>query len=254
MDSTDFYFNGGKSVDKSVYLVNINSGMQTTPFLSEKEVISDQIVGNDIPYVYGTKRSPLVVELTLSTLDKKWTYEKRREIARWLDTDTFEEFYSVDDVHKKYYLQYVGGIDLTHNTTQQGYITVRMLNISPFSYSPVYTKSYDLADISSPTVIEFKCDSDNILKPELWIEKIGVGDLSIVNLSDGGMEFKFTGLHDLEQIYVDNKHRHIETDVVGLYRYDSFNDGYLELPRGLNRLEVTGRCKLTFRYQFETKG
>lgn len=257
MNSTDFFYNGKYSSELGIYLVSVESGLKNTPFLAEKEIISETIPENDIPYIYETRSRPLILNVTLSTLDNLWTIEKRREVARWLDTKSHEEFYSADDINKIYYLQYIGGIDLTHNSAEQGYITIQMQNISPVAYSPVYTEIHDLSSITSPTVIEFKNNGDSTLYPELWLQKIEAGDVSIKNLSDGGREFKFTTLADQETVYIDNRpHRHhIETDLANTYRYDNFNDMYLELlPYSINRLEITGKCKLKFQHQFEIKG
>lgn len=257
MDSVYFYYNTKKSSDMEIYLVSIEKGMKSTPFLAEKEVISETIPNSDFQYIYGAKRKPLVFNLTLSTLEGYWTFEKRRELARWLSTDTFEKFYSGDNPEKIYFLQYIGGVDLTHNSNQQGWIQIQMLSNSPYAYSDYQTQIHDLSSITSPTIINFSNKGDNALYPEMWIQKIGAGDISIKNLTNSGKEFKFTGLLDNETVYIDNRpqHRHIETDLANTYRYDNFNGNYLDLlPYSMNRLEITGKCKITFRYQFEIKG
>lgn len=120
MIDTDFYYNGQKSTDLGIYLVKLSTGFINTPFLSEKDIIEEKIAGNDKPYFYGVEKQPLILNLTLSPLEGQWTMEKRRELARWLDTNNYEEFYSVDDITKKYYCQYVGGIDLNYTGNMQG--------------------------------------------------------------------------------------------------------------------------------------
>lgn len=254
MDSIYFYYNGKRSSDLGVYLVNLENGLKSTRFLSDKQIISEKIAGNDTPYIFGVERSPLTYTLILTCIEEKWTLDKRREIARWLDTDTFEEFYAEDAKDKRYYFQYQGGIDLTHNAAEDGYIQVEMLNISPYAYSPFQQKRYDLSTITTPTIIEFENNGDMNVKPELWITKIGNGDLTIRNLSNSGKPFTFTGIVDREELYIDNKNRHIETDLIDTYRYDNFSHNYLDLVRGVNRLEVTGACYLSFKWQYVIKG
>lgn len=254
MDSTDFYYNGIYSVDKGIFLIKLESGFIRDPFLPEVEIISESVVGNNTPYFYGTRRRPLKISLKLSCLEGYWTLEKRREIARWLDTDDFEEFYSVDDVDRRYYLKYDGGIDLYTNGIQQGYIEVSFINIDDSAYSPVYITEYDLSTILIPTNITFTSDSDDILLPELQILKYGAGNFKITNLTNGGKIFLFTGLNDQETVYVDNKLRHIMTSIPDYYRYDDFNNNYLELVRGVNTLQIEGAAKLAFRYQYKIKG
>lgn len=254
MNSIYFYFNGRKSSDLGVYLVNMDSGLKSTRFLSNKEIISESIVGRDKPYVYGQNRTPLTFTLTLTLLNEKWTLDKRREVARWLSTDSFEEFYSTDAVEKRYFFQYVGGIDFTNNAAEDGYIQVEMLNSSPYAYSPFQEKIFNLSSITSPTIIEILNNGDKSVLPEMWLEKIDQGDIEIKNLSNSGKIFKFTALEDKETVYIDNQNRHIETDIPLSYRHDNFNKEYLELVRGVNRLEVTGTCKIKFRYQYVILG
>lgn len=256
MHSIYFSFDGIKSVDMGIYLVHLNSDLVTDPFLGERQIISESIVGNDIPYIYNVQTNPLQVTLTLSCLEGYWTLDKRRELARLLDQKKFCEFYSTSNIDKLYYLQYIGGIDISTNRALQGYLTVKFINISPYTYSPVYSTVKDFSLITEPTLFEFTNSGDNPLYPEMWIQKIGSGDLSIRNFSNGGQEFKFVNLLDSEVVYIDNRpnHHYIETDLVNTYRYDNFNGNYLKLPRGVNRLEITGACKIKFLYQFEIKG
>ncbi|MDC6267369.1 phage tail domain-containing protein [Lysinibacillus fusiformis] len=255
MSSIDFYYNGRHSSEMGVCMVNLNSGLTKSNYLSNKKIISERIAGNPIPYVYGSEYESLEYTLTLACIEgERWTDEKRREIARWLDTNNFEEFYTDDEPDRYYYLQYQGLVELSHNDAMDGYIEVSMLNDSPFIYSPIQEKRYELTAITSPTVIEFNNIGDDIIHPEMWIYHMNDGDFQIKNLSNGGKDFKFTNLANSETIYIDNKHHDIESDITLTYRYDNFNNNYLELVRGINRLEVTGACSLLFRYQVQLKG
>lgn len=253
MNSEIFYFDGIKSSDLGVYLVNVGGGLLTHSFLPEREIISESIPNNDIPYVYGYKKNSLAMPLTLTLIDEKWTLEKRRQIATWLDRDYFCEFYRQDFPEVRYYLSYEGGVDLTHNGADDGYINVQMKNISPHAYSPIMTENIH-HNSTTPVVYEFKNIGDANIYPEMQIKKIGDGDLSIVNQSNGGKEFKFNNLLNNETVYVDNLNRHIETDISLTNRYDDFNGDYLELVYGVNRLEISGQCEITFRYQYTIKG
>ncbi|MEC1786091.1 phage tail domain-containing protein [Schinkia azotoformans] len=256
MNSVFFSYDGLKSSDLGVYLVKLDKGLVRDPFLGEREIISETIAGNETPYIYDVRTSSLRISLTLSCLDGAWTLDKRREVARWLDKRRFCEFYSTDNIEKLYYLQYVGGIDLYSNSANQGYITVEFLNISPYTYSPFYVQIFDYSTITTPTTFEFTNSGDNNLYPEIWVEKVGTGEISIVNLSNGGKDFKFTGLLDQEVIYVDNRpaFHHIESSLPNTYRHDNFSGEFLELTRGVNRLQLTGKCILKFMHQFELKG
>ena len=253
MIGTDFYYDGEYSVNHGIYIVKMDSGLIQSPFLSEREALLDYIPGRHIPYFYDVQYQPLKFSITFSTMDNRWTLEKRREIARWFDKRQFKEFYSEDNVDLRYYLLYQGGIDLHTTGNLQGYIECEFLNISPYGYSPVYQKSYDLSTITIPTIIEFDNQGDDILYPELQIIKFGDGNLTIKNLTNGGKIFQFNNLVNNEIIYIDNQNRDIISNLYDT-RLDDFNNNYLDLVRGINRLEVVGACKLDFRYQFIIKG
>lgn len=254
MLSTDFYFNGVKSTDLGVYLVKLSTDFTKTPFLFEKEIIEESITGRDKPYFYGINKKPLTLKLVLSCVDGYWTYEKRRELARWLCTDNYELFYSTDNIEKWYYCQYVGGIDLSINSILQGYIEVEMRCDSPYAYSPIFTKDIDLSNVETPVVFEFENLGDVDLKPEMWITAIDT-NIKIENLTYANIPpFEFNDILNNETIYIDNENEIIETDLSDTYRYDNFNDNYLILKRGVNRLQITGKCKLSFRWQYKILG
>lgn len=98
-------------------------------------------------------------------------------------------------------------------------------------------------------VIEFVNKGDVKIRPEIWITKIGNGDISIINTSNNNKEFKFTDLVDGETVYINGDREYIESDLALTYRYDNFNDEYLELVFGSNILRVIGSAKIQFRYQ-----
>jgi hypothetical protein len=110
---------------------------------------------------------------------------------------------------------------------------------------------HDFTITVTPTYL-FKNEGDIPCKPEIWIEKIGDGDLSIINRTNNNQEFKFVGIYDREMLYIDCEREYIETDINLKYRYDSFNNNYLELLPGENILEFKGTFKVKFRYQFKT--
>lgn len=256
MDSVFFTYDGVKSEDMDVWLVNMQNGLIGETFLSEREIVSETIFGNPIPYVYGIQHKPFSLKLTIALRDGKlWTTEKRREIARWLDVRRFAEFYSADDVDKRYFLMLEGGSELFTNGAKQGYVDLTFRSISPYCYSPVYDKWYDLSSISGPKTVAFDNLGDTDLYPhEMWIEKRGNGPFQIKNLSDGGRLFAFASLQDGETVYVQNDDRHIATSLANTHRFDAFNGNYLKLVYGKNELEISGAAKIKLRYRFILKG
>jgi len=69
-----------------------------------------------------------------------------------------------------------------------------------------------------------------------------------------------TGLIADENVYIDCEKEFIESDLSETYRYDAFNDNYLELIVNetideenieTNTLNIKGRCKIKFKYQYK---
>ncbi|MBU7316154.1 hypothetical protein [Paenibacillus oleatilyticus] len=102
-------------------------------------------------------------------------------------------------------------------------------------------------------VIHFRNVGDVKVRPEVWIIKVGNGDFSIINTSNGNSEFKFVNLIDQETLYVNGEREQIDTSLAATYRYSNFNDNYLELPVGDNVLRVVGKAKIQFRYRNKLK-
>jgi len=251
MRSTNFYYNGEYSMDYGVYLVKTND-MQETPFLCEKEIIEENIAGNDVPYFYGINRKPITLKIALSCLEEQWTLEKRRQVARWFSQDNYKLFYAEDEPDKWCYCQYVGGINLKHNYALQGTMEIELRTNAPYWFSPLYQEQYDLSTSTSPYEFDFINNGDLSVEPELWIEKVADGDVTIQNMS--GSSFTMSDLDDGETVYIDHAKLHIETDAYGLYRFNNFSGDYLSLGRGVSKLKVTGKCILSLRWQCKIMG
>jgi phage-related protein len=253
MEDIKFSYNGSTSDDTGVYMVEINGGMRSTPFLAERELITEEVYGNDIPYFFGIKRKPLRFTLYLSCLEGIWTFEKRREVARWLDIGSHKEFYNYSEPSKIYYLMYTGGIDLTYAGDMKGYLQVEMVNFSPYAYSPVMTDDFDLS-YQVVNTIDFYNEGDDTLLPYLYIKKVENGSLSIINRHNGGKETRINNLVNGEEITLDCFYREIHSSDPLVNRLNDFNKNYLELPIGKNTLDINGKCILQFKYQLTLKG
>lgn len=75
--------------------------------------------------------------------------------------------------------------------------------------------------------------------------------MKIENLSDYTAPFIFSNLKDREIVKVNGVKETIESSLYGNERYDDFNDNYIKLDYGKNRLKVTGKCKLRFTFRFK---
>lgn len=271
MISESLYFNfaGRKSTDFNIMNINVQpTSMYTEPVIANKTINEIYVKGNDIPYFVYTKKDPLTLQLSFAFEDT-WDDTLIDEVIRWLNVDFYQPLYFSEDINRIFYVMPVNGVNLIHNGLKEGYLTLTMRCDSPFTYSPeIITPWYncldstggtfispyqwvDTSDSSSGTIIEFYNNGHYSLYPEIWIQKTNEdGDISIFNLTNKNTEFKFTNLQKDEELYIDCENQYMETSLVNTYRYDAFNDNYLELVYGKNTLMVTGNVNLKFRYRY----
>ena len=246
-DATYFSYAGKKSIDLGIINVSFSSGLYEESFLPERSIIETKIRGNKKPYFQELDYAPLSIKLRFSFLDT-WDDNKIREIARWLgNQEYYQPLYFDTNIDRIFYCMYVGEATLFHNGLKEGYVELEMRCDSPYSYSPVYASEV----YSSPAQIIFENKGDVSIYPEISIIKNGDGDLSIINQTNEGKEFKFTSLVNGENLYVNCENEYIKTDLSTTYRYSNFNDNYLELVTGENILNITGDCDLQFVYRYK---
>jgi len=249
-----FVYDGIKSSDMGVTSVSTDSGLFEETFVANKTINEEKIRGRTKPYFMGTDREPLEFPLTL-WFENGFDNEKLRSIKRWLDQDLYKEFYFPEQNERRYFCMMHGDSTIHHNGVGEGYFQITMRCNDSFVYSPLYIDDWiDFSNNpSNGTEITFENKGDVELKPELFIEKVGNGDISITNYTDNGNIFELRNLYNGEIIYVDNENEEIESDIPGVYRYSDHNDVFLNFLFGVNRLLVKGKCKLQFRYRFKFK-
>ena len=240
-----FTFNGENSIDYGVINCSVESGLYEEQFLPSREIITTNVRDRDEPYFQSKKLSSRILDVTLAFEDDIDS-DKLRALGRLFNQDYYCPMIFSEDLDKIYYVMYQGNPSLFH-TGINGYVKFQLLCKSPYIYTSEYLS--EVYTITDSGTIEFTNSGDVDLYPEMEIVKVGDGDLSIVNLSNGGYEFKFTGLVDGEILYVNNNDEDILSDQ-GVSRFGNFNDNYLYFKRGINNLSVTNSCTIQFRYQF----
>lgn len=247
-ESIGFTYNGEHSSTYGIISVHTQSGLFEESFLPTRSIIEEKTFARDEPYLFGFEYSPSEIPLTLFFEDG-WDETKINEVAMWLFQPNFKPLIFDEDDSRVYYCTYNGDPKIIHNGIKQGYVTISMRCNSPFSYTPVYSHRADL--VINPTFTEIELFNIGHLDcfPTIQIEKVGNGDISIINYTDGGKETKITGLLDDEVVTIDGDNEDISTSLLNTYRYNNFNNNFLKLPRGINRLKITGNGILTFTYQ-----
>jgi phage-related protein len=248
-----FIFNGQKSEDFGIVNVNVNSGMQSEPFVAGRTIKEQVIRGRDRPYYFGIQLQPL--EFTVSfAFTQPWDSDLIKSVARWLTTPNYYvPMQFSDNLDIYYYCLCVDSPELIHNCLAEGYINLKFRCDGAYAYSPIYTTNvFDYSNNpSGGTQYKFENYGDVECQPIIYIQKIGTGDdIKIINTSNSGQTLILTGLQDQENIVVDCELNTIETDIPLTYRYSNHNGVFLSMVRGFNYLTIQGKCKLQWKYQF----
>jgi phage-related protein len=230
------------------------SGLYQENFLSSRSIVEIEIKRRKwqrTPYFQYVQRVPIELDLVFWFRDG-WGEEQLRAVGRWLDQDYYKELV-FDDKEMVFYALLDGQPTITHSGNNDGYITVHMRCNSPYAFSRVIeSKVYDLSNNKeNGTTIQFTNSGDLALLPEISLVKVGDGDVSIINKTNGNLTFTFTELKDGEDLYIHCEKETIVTNLPNMYRYGNFSGDYMEIVRGINQLQVIGNCKLQFRYQMK---
>lgn len=251
-----FFYNGVSSNEMGLYNVSTKSGLYEESFLAERDIVEEKVRGNDKPYFMGIEREPISFTLAFAFMHP-YDNQKIREVARWLDQDYYKELYFEDKPNIRWLCMPSSDPKILHNGLGQGYVELEFRCNSPYAHSEEYiTEWYDFSVSNPSTGSGMNHTMNNLgdisIYPEMWIKKVGAGDVIVENNANG-IKTIFTGLTDGELIYVDNERQDIESDLTqytGEYRYDSFNDNYLEFEYGRNILNIKGECQIKFRFRY----
>lgn len=246
-ESLYFSFDGRKSTDYPIANVNTSTGLYEEPIVANKSIIETKINGNNTPYFQGVNRDPKQFTLRF-VFTEPWNDELIEEIIHWLDVDYYKPLFFSENIDHVFYVQFINGITSIHNGLKEGYLelTARCNSAHHFSHM----KSTPLYEVNGDENINIVNKGRNAIKPTIYITKVGEGDVSIFNLTNRNEEFKLQNLEDGERLIVNCLSEEIETNIKDIYRYDDFNDNYLSLVYGKNRLKIVGDAKVLFEYRY----
>jgi len=243
------YFNFDGIDSRSFNLVHIvlDSGMFEESLASNREIVETKIAGSYKPSFNRLELSPREFELNLA-FEGEFTDSQIDKIIRWLFVDYYKPLYFIGSESKLMYCLPVGDPTLVHNGLKQGYFRLQMRCNSPFIYSPIFVSEiYDLSTIDKSIILSNRGHKN--IYPEMSITKIGDGNISIVNKTDGGNIFDINQITNMEEIYINCEKEIIQSDIPGIYRFNNIFGDFPRLVYGENTLEISGRCKVQFRYQ-----
>jgi len=249
-ESLYILFNNINSQDFDITNAHVESGLYSEQFITDRAITETRVRNNPIPFFQGIEESSRIIKCSLA-FTETFDENKLRDVKRWLHTEFYAPLIFSSNPDYIYYALCSNASNLIHNGTQ-GYIDVEFVCDSNFVYSPIYISDiYDLSTNPVSTTIIFENLGDLDCQPILYLTKIGDGNISIKNLSDGGIEFSLTSLTSNEELIIDNEHQDISTSIPDTYRYDNHNGIFLNMKRGVNNLQIVGTCKLQFKHQFK---
>lgn len=247
-----FNYDGIWSSDFDLLHVTTDNGLFEETLTASRNIIETKVKGRDKPHFAGFEDSPLEFDLMLA-FENGFDRTSLDNVLSWLYQDYYKPLYFEDMEDRIYYCTPVGDSTIVHTGFGEGYIKISMRCNSPFVYSPVIVSQfYNFENSVNGTVSIFN-DGVGKLYPEISIQKVGAGSILIHNINNGGEEFAIANLTDGEDIYINTEKEIIETDLssLGVYRYNDQTGKFTVLSEGQNILEIVGRCRIQFRYQFK---
>ena len=254
-ESQHFYFDGRKSTEFGIINVQVGSELYNEPMLATRTINEVYIRGRKEPYFIDVDEQPISFELKFGFLEP-WNDRLIDEVLRWLNVTNYKPFYFEGNIDKVYYVMPVDGIEKIHNGLKQGYLELRMRTDSGRAYShSITSKIYDTSNLgkiqnTKYPIIEIGNRGHHPIYPQIWIEKIGDGDIEIYNKSNDNKLFRFKNIEKGEKLFIDCSNEIIQTSKKNTYRYDDFNDEYLKIVYGVNQLAVSNNMKIEFAYRY----
>ena len=254
--STEFTWAGTNSDDKDIRLVRVGEDTITQVFSSGKSLIREHIKFRG-DYYQGADKSiyNLSMKIAKMNIEDPFIPEDRMELLRWLIPD--DEFHAFtcegDFPGLEFWVQFTK-VQFVTNPIGQGYYELEAESNHPYPFSEMYSIEYDLSDNLFSEIIEIpnNCNAYKYFTPNV-MEFTLVNDeteFSLKNLTSNGDILTFSGLDLLETVAINSNQEILSS--TGRERISKFNFGFnaLKLPYGLNRLEITGKCKLQFKLQY----
>ena len=250
-----FEFDGRKSKDKKLKMIIIDNKSEDDKFGVEQEVIEEDN-GTDTPLFLGVKRKPQTLKIAIMKMDKfnnplSYTDRELEEICRWLFKKEYRPFIPWDNTGMVYYVIFTKGTDF-FNCAKEGYINLEMRLNAPYGYSRLLNNEYTVMGEKTIDIYN-RSDIDNFIYPDIEFElKDDNTDLVIKNLSLSNEIMEFNNLTPNDHIMIYNEGLKDMMSLQDKSRniFQCSNKKFIKLQYGLNRIQIKGKCKIKFTYQY----
>lgn len=227
-----------------LYNISTSAGLYEEHIAGNRGIEEDRdITGNR--YLKDIDKEPLEFDVSFY-FDQSFDHEKLRETTRWLLQDTYKPLVFSNHPNRILFAVPVGSYQLVHNGLKQGYLNLTFRCNAPHAYTAFVSDTRNLSDNpDGGTDLQFSNNGDMDTQPIIQIHKVGNGNISFTNLSDGGKKMSIHNLLDDEKITIDCQNKEITTNT-GFNRYDDFDFNWLNLIYGSNTINVEGTCHLKY--------
>ena len=238
-----FIFNSVDSLGMNVGIVWDKKGLQTQSMF-KKTINADKNTVHSIDIAQQEIKVKIALFDDSFTNIVPMTISKRREIIDWLCRDYYLPFQSFDNQSVFYYVMFSDSTRNYVTSNEKGYIELTMKCDSAYacSHFDVYNITVD-----KEQSLRIPNKGDITTKPILEILALEDGEVEIKNRNNGQI-LKISNLTEEEVIDIDCNGMYIKSNMVK-NKYKDFNRTFLELPRGINLLEIKGNCKVKIKYQ-----
>lgn len=256
---TSFIYNDVPCEDFDLMIYDIgNEAQGSGAFASTVTIVESQMPTHWRSRVYGTRfeqklEFEMVFGVNQHRLDNNMPLDRYElsAIASWLTGHDGYRWLSIvqEDMAYVRYKCIVSELQVVEYGMIPWALKATIVCDSPYAYMTPHEFSYS---ISGTTTIHFLNESSHngYYMPKIEFQPSAAGNLSIVNQTDNGREFKITNIPaSVTTLSVDNENGVI-TNSANLNLYSNFNYKFFRLKRGYNTLQITGNGMLKIICEF----
>lgn len=247
----EFLFDGKSCREFGLMVYDIDSNTQgDISFPSAGTIHEERIAGRTTSLFYGLEQNEaltfrLVFGVNLGSIHAHSSLDRWdiASIASWLTGHTEYKWLEIaqPDMETVRYRCLISELETISYNGEPWAFSCTVSCDSPFGYT--YPYSYVIAS-GQTYCLRSKSSYNGYYRPKMRLTTTsgsGNKSFSIVNQSDGGRTFSFTGLPAaIKEIEIDNENQVIVNRQEGLNLYPYCNFTFFRLKRGENLLRVTG--------------
>ena len=212
------------------------------------DIMEQKLFRRSTPYFYGSTASPKLSFPFSAYSEQEMDSDLYGLVQKWLFSPRQYKKFQIDqyDLQNLYFNCLLTEPNVVKSGNMIQGFSCSILCDSPFAWKFPITTTYSYSvSVVDDTVIfnNSSDDSGDYLRPRLIVTMNNVGgDITIVNESDGGRIFRFTGLSAGESITIDNSLQIISSST-GLRRLSNFNKKFFRLVSGANTFRIQGNVE-----------